>query len=313
MNKTFKKIFSVCSAVVTTLTATLFHSTKLHAYGTTPRIVFAGPSQAGKTKLISRICGNSYDSNYVRTLATDFRSTSQITICDTSGDSMFLSIIDIYLKHNRLCVLSISNTNQKTADFLELIAKNNVPNVVLCITKTDVGKPDSDEVSKLLVEIKQKLPNVSVFDEVLYTSAQKNKFKFCKPDKYNASNEYHIYNTETNEKMLAAKLYELCGSKAEDFQFEIYEEGTSYEERIEYDSYPDELGGKYIEYYSFTEKPTTSNGRKYALGFGIPAGLLTLIFGAAYYEYDRHFRKPATKKTETKSEQTPKVNRKISS
>ncbi|MBP3320575.1 MAG: hypothetical protein J6K87_02915, partial [Clostridia bacterium] len=65
---------------------------------------------------------------------------------------------------------------------------------------------------------------------------------------------------------------------------EIYEGETSYGESIKYDS--------------LIEKPTTSNGRKYALGFGIPAGLLTLIFGTAYYEYDRHFRKQ--EKTQTK-------------
>lgn len=265
MNKTFKKIFSVCCAVVTTLTATLFHSTKLQAYGTTPRIVFAGPSQAGKTKLISKICGNSYDSDYVPTITMEFDYTRKLNIWATGGDNALRSILDANLKSASLCVLSISNTNQETADFLKLIAENNVPNVVLCITKTDESVPDSDAVSELLDKIKQTLQDVNVFDEVLYTSAKDNKFKFCTPDKYTASDEYRIYNTETNETVLADKLYELC------------------------------------------------TGKKYALGLGIPAALLTLIFGTAYYEYDRHFRKKIRNKTKTKSEQTPKVNRKISS
>ena len=78
MNKTFKKIFSVCCAVVTTLTATLFHSTNLKAEGQKQQIVFVGPEQAGKTKLISRIYGNSYNSDYATTIGMDFFSVSQL-------------------------------------------------------------------------------------------------------------------------------------------------------------------------------------------------------------------------------------------
>lgn len=292
MNKTFKKIFSVCCAVVTTLTATLFHSTNLKAEDQKQKIVFVGPEQAGKTKLVSRICGKSYNPDYVATNSVDSHCTPHNQVYDLSGQDWFRSAIRMYLNGISLCVLSISNTNQETEDFLNILAKNNVPNVVLCITKTDESVPDSDAVSRLLTNIKDKLPlNVKVFDEVLYTSAQNNKFKFCKPDEYTTSDENYIYNTEKNETVLADKLYELCGGKAEDSQSETYATGTSY-----------------YEY-----KTNISNGKKYALGLGIPAGLLTLIFGTAYYEYDRHFRKPATTKTETKSEQTPKVDQKISS
>lgn len=302
MNKTFKKIFSVYCAVVTTLTATLFRPTHLQACETKPKIVFAGPKKVGKTKLVSRICGTDYDSDYVSTTWVDIGTTDKIIIWDTSGDSVLCGILTAYFSGARLCVLSISNTNQEIEDFLNVIAnKKDVPNVVLCITKTDKSTPTSDEVSSLLNTVKQKLQDVTVFDEVLYTSAKENTFKFCTPDNYNDSDEYRIYDTETNEKVLAAKLYELCGGKAEDFQSETYEEETSYEESIEYDPSTEDFGGKYIEYNSFAEKPNKSKGKKYALGLGIPATLLTLIFGTAYYEYDRHFRKPATTKTETKS------------
>ncbi|MBQ3093420.1 MAG: hypothetical protein IJC57_04115 [Clostridia bacterium] len=248
MNKTFKKIFSVCCAVVTTLTATLFHSTNLSAGGQKHKIVFAGPSETGKTKLVSRICGNSYNSDYVATMSTDFASSSQLTLWDTTGNTRFLDIMAGCFKSARLCVLSISMESQETEDFLNMLADYDVPNVVLCITKTDKGIPDSEEVSRLLAGIKQKLPDdVTVFDEVLYTSAQKNTFKFCTPDEYTASNESYIYNVATQEKVLAAKLYELCGDKAEDSQSETYAAGTSYEESIEYDS--------------FTGKPNTSTAK----------------------------------------------------
>ena len=231
MNKTFKKVFSVCCAVVTTLTATLFHSTNLKAEGQKQHIVFVGPEQAGKTKLISGIGGNSYNSDYAATIDTDFFSVSRLlTLWDTSGNTRFFGLIGNSFKLKQLCVLSISNTNQDTGNFLNSIAKNNVPNVVLCITKTDEGTPASEEVSSLLGTVKDKFSGVTgvrVFDEVLYTSAKKNTFKFCTPDECNTSEEYQIYDTEKNEKVLAAKLYELCGGKAKDFQDAIYRQTVS--------------------------------------------------------------------------------------
>ncbi|MBQ3093421.1 MAG: hypothetical protein IJC57_04120 [Clostridia bacterium] len=281
MNKTFKKIFSVCYAVVTTLTATLFHSTNLSAGGQ-KRMVFMGPQGTGKSKLFSRIYDNSYYSNYAATIGWNFVTAGQIKIWDTTGDSRFLDTTKVFLRDASLCVLFISNTNQKTEDFLNVIAESQVPNVVLCITKTDEGVPDSEAVRQLLGKIKQELQKAKVFDEVLYTSAQNNKFRFCTPDTYKASDEYQIYDTKADKQVLAAKLYELCGRKAEE---------PSYDEH----------------------KTTTSKGKTYALGLGIPVALLPLILGIGYYEYDRHFRKPAKTKTETKSEQTPKANRKISS
>ena len=261
MNKTFKKIFSVCCAVVTTLTATLFHSTNLKACEPQPQIVFAGPKRVGKTKLTSRICGTDYDPDYVPTKCGSYHIMKRITCCDTSGDSKFLNFLQSFLRGATLCVLCISNTKQEPEDFLNILAENDVPKVVLCITKTDENTPDNEQVSSLLTNIQDKLPpNVKVFDEVLYTSANENTFKFCTPDKYTDSDEYRIYNTGKSEPALAEKLYELCVGKAEDFQPETYTAGTS-------------------------------KDKKYALGLGIPAGLLTLIFGTGYYEYDRHFRK----------------------
>lgn len=289
MNKTFKKIFSVCCAVITTLTATLFHSANLRADDRKQKIVFAGPQKSGKTNLVLRIYDNIYNSDYAATIGAPFVSAGQIQLWDTGGNSIFLDDMGKYLRGAHLCVLSISNTNQKTENFLNVIAESQVPNVVLCITKTDVGTPVSEEVSSLLDTVKNALPGVNVFDEVLYTSAQDNTFKFCTPDKYDASDEYQIYDTEAKKQVLAAKLYGLCGGKAEDFEAETYTAGPpSYE--------------KY--------KTTTSKGKKYA---GITVALLSLILGIGYYEYDRHFRKKIRKKTKTKSEQTPKVNRKISS
>ena len=297
MNKTSKKIFSICCAVVTTLTATLFHSTNLRAGDQEQQIVFVGPEQAGKTKLVSRICENSYNSNYVDTNGINYNCTAYNQVYDLSGQPWFRGAIYWYLTEPKLCVLTISNKNQETEDFLNILATYNVPNVVLCITKTDEGIPASGEVSSLLDTVRNALTGVTgvtgvkVFDEVLYTSAKNNTFRFCTPDECNTSEEYQIYDTEAKKQVLAAKLYELCGRKAADFETATYAAGTSCDEY----------------------KTTTSKGKTYALGLGIPATLLSLILGIGYYEYDRHFRKQDKTKTETKSEQTPKVNRKISS
>ena len=205
-----------------------------------------------------------------------------------------------------------------------MLADYDVPKVVLCITKTDNGIPDSEEVSSLLDTVKDKFSSVNVFDKVLYTSARGNTFKFCTPDKYNASTEYHIYNTETNETVLANKLYELCGGEAEQSQDYIYRQLGSFgnigyeahfqnetfwqrlfsESNSEYENFHIALYGSetfqdHLGQSSFVARPTTSKGRKYALGLGITAALLTLIFGTGYYEYDRHFRTLVKTKTKT--------------
>ena len=278
MNKTFKKIFSVCCAAVTTLTATLSHSTNLRAGDQDQKIVFVGPEEAGKSALISRICDNIYNSNYAPTIGADFNSTPRQRLWDLSGNRSY-NIIGCCFRGADLCVLSISKENQKTEDFLNILAKYNVPKVVLCITKTNVDKPASKEVSSLLETAKQTLTDVTVFNEVLYTSAKDNTFIFCTPDKFDSTTPTPIHGSKPADKVLANKLYELCGGKAEDFQSETYEEGTFY----------------------------------YAFGLGITASLLTWISGTAYYEYDRHFSEQKNTKTETKFEQTPKANQKISS
>ena len=256
MNKTFKKIFSVCSAVVTTLTTTLLHSTNLRAGDRKQKIVFAGPEASGKTNLVSRIRKNSYNSAYKASIGADFDPTPRQTLWDLSGNRSY-SIFDCCFQDTDLCVLSISKENKKTEDFLNILAKYNVPKVVLCITKTDVDKPASKEVSSLLETVKQTLTGVTVFNEVLYTSAKDNTFRFCTPDKFDSTTPTPIHGSKPADKVLANKLYELCGGKAEDFQSETYEEGTFY----------------------------------YAFGLGITASLLTWISGTAYCEYDRHFRK----------------------
>ena len=80
------------------------------------------------------------------------------------------------------------------------------------------------------------------------------------------------------KQVLAAKLYELCGRKAEDFESETYTART-----LSYDEY----------------KTTTSKGGKYAFYLGIPVALLTLISGTTYYEYYMHFSEQKNTKTKT--------------
>ena len=200
MNKTFKKIFSVCSAVVTTLTATLCHSTNPQTYVPKPKIVFAGPKASGKTKLVSGICNKyRYNSDYVATVFVNLAYTGQIQLWDTAGASMYIGVLPMYFGDTDLCVLHMSNTNQDIEDFLNILAETHVPKVVLCITKTDKSVPDSEKVRQLLGKIKQELPDVNVFDEVLYTSAQENTFRFCTPDECNTSEKYQIYDTEAKK------------------------------------------------------------------------------------------------------------------
>ena len=89
MNKTFKKILSVCCTVVTTLTATLFRSTEVQAYNSY-RIFFIGESGVGKTQLVNRIDKNEFSDDYKYTIVAGFfikntTASDSLQLWDTVG------------------------------------------------------------------------------------------------------------------------------------------------------------------------------------------------------------------------------------
>ena len=89
MNKTFKKILSVCCTVVTTLTATLFRSTEVRA-DDTYKIVFIGYPEVGKTQLVGRIEGKEFSEFCLTTMSVEFSCGKTVNgekyqVWDTAG------------------------------------------------------------------------------------------------------------------------------------------------------------------------------------------------------------------------------------
>ncbi|XP_063905522.1 uncharacterized protein LOC135124404 [Zophobas morio] len=120
------------------------------------KVIFLGPSGAGKTSIIKRYIENSWKDNGNMTMGCDlytckhvisdiFDLTLKFHLWDTAGQERFCSIIPRYYREAKVALLVFDITSQKSFEkmkrwFAEL--ENNASPMVLCLigNKTDLDK-----------------------------------------------------------------------------------------------------------------------------------------------------------------------------
>lgn len=311
MNKTFKKILSVCCTVVTTLTATLFRSTEVRA-DNNYRIFFIGDEQVGKTQLVKRIAGNEFEKNYRPTIGVDFEpmatnSGARLRLWERpGGNKSWLECVTALYIGNDVLVYCCSNDQINSQSRENLQESFEIPadsSVMLCITKMDdlhqSDQPSTtdfnqENLKKILTQFREANAGCNILSEILVTSAKNDRYKLCTPETYDSTECKNIY------KNLAEDLVNLC----KDQQSTRPDVGLL-DDLCGASDDADNDGATY--HMSLAAKDSRSYGKKPKLKMsrwlGIPASLvcLGLIGGlGCYYEYDRHKTKIAEKKPKGK-------------
>lgn len=149
----------------------------------TYRVVFLGASEVGKTSLIVKMTGNTFDSYLENTVACDFKKFSydhngteiNLSLWDTAGQEQYRSITNYYFKGAKffmlVCSIEDLNTLNELDYFIELINSyadtNNFKTFILC------NKVDLEETQKKIsiddINVYQKKMNI---DEFFFTSAK---------------------------------------------------------------------------------------------------------------------------------------------
>jgi len=292
MNKTFKKILSVCCTVVTTLTATLFRSTEVHANNAYD-IVFIGDQKVGKTQLAKRIAAEEFDENYTSTIGLDFFNTTTtaedlLQLWDMAGCGLYQHLAPQYYKDAHVLLYCCSAQQLKSYTQNYNIAKYNIPRgskVLICITQTDTMTDATSEtktqIGQTLEYFRQNATGCTILPEILVTSAKNNQYKFCTPENYDSTDCKNIYQNLAND------IVDLCRDSEGDQNTEENElcEKNKYAEKTE-TTINDRLD----------ELDTIGNGNKRQLHLGYWLGIPTSLFGIGllgYYGYDRHKNKKA--------------------
>ena len=204
MNKTFKKILSVCCTVVTTLTATLFRSTEVRA-DNDYKIVFIGDEKVGKTQLAKRIAENGFSDDYKFTLGVCYstRTTTagdSLQLFDLAGEERFRSLGTMYCQRADVLLYCCSAQQLKSYTQNCNIAQYNIPSgskVLICITQEDtmpdVARETKTQLGQALKTFQTAAPECTILPEILVTSAMKNQYKFCTPENYDSTTYKNIY------------------------------------------------------------------------------------------------------------------------
>jgi len=298
MNKTFKKILSVCCTIVTTLTATLFRSTEVRA-NNTYKIVFIGDEQVGKTQLAKRIATEEFDENYTPTIVTNFFARisdeeDRITMFDLASNQRFQTIVQTYY-HKAHVLLYCCSTQQLTSQTQNCnIDKYNIPRdstVLICITQadtmTDAESETKTQIGQAFQYFRQDAAECTILPKILVTSAKKNQYKFCKPEDYDSTTYKNI------DPNLAEDLVNLCRSQ---------------------EAAQNTGNAGATNNTSLYDIDNSSNGKKPKLHMRYWLGIPTSLFGIGLlaslgcYEYDRHKKKKLVKPKAPKipKEQPPK-------
>ncbi len=313
MNKTFKKILSVCCTVVTTLTATLFRSTEVHA-DNTYKIVFIGESEVGKTQLVTRIARNEFVGNYTSTIgASFFTRTSgkedRINLFDLAGTERFQIFVQTYY-HKAHVLLYCCSTQQLTSQTQNCnIDKYNIPRdstVLICITQADTMTDDKSDTQTQLGQTLQyfqtNAPQCTILPEILVTSAKTGKYKFCKPEDYDSTTYKNIHPN------LAEDLVNLCRGQ------ETAQNTVKSDQRGMCENSGNDSNAGATNNTSLADNDNRSYGKKPKMHLGYWLGIPTSLFGIGLlaslgcYGYDRHKKKKLVKPKAPKipKEQPPK-------
>ena len=308
MNKTFKKILSVCCTVVTTLTATMFRSTEVRA-DNNYRIFFIGDEQVGKTQLVKRIAENEFEKNYRPTIGVDFetmatKSGARLRLWERpGGNKSWLECVTALYIGNDVLVYCCSNDQINSQSRENLQESFEIPadsSVMLCITKKDdlhqSDQPSTTDfnqetLQKLLKQFQEANAGCKILPAILVTSAKNNKYKLCTPENYDSTECKNIY------KNLANDIVALCSGQEPD-RSNVHAERT---EEMSGDSATSGNTGATIN-TSLDDIDNSSYSKKPKLNMGCRLGVITLLVSlgligglGCYYEYDRHKTKIAEK------------------
>ena len=278
MNKTFKKILSVCCTVVTTLTATLFRSTEVRAKNLYS-IVFIGDGKVGKTQLVTRTINNAFAENYKPSYVVDFitrqtESGDELQLWDTAERKENRADIQTSYHFAQVLLYCCSCDQIESQSQQDLKKSFEIPDdspVMLCITKKDdlhhSNQPSTNDFNQeklqnILAQFREANKGCNILPKILVTSAKNNNYKLCTPEGYDSTECKDIYQN------LAEDLVNLCRVQ-----------------EIAQNPVDSELEAGMCE--------TSGNDRAYWLV--VPASLvcLGLIGGLGCYAYDRYKKKKA--------------------
>ncbi len=135
------------------------------------KVVFLGPTEAGKTQLARRLAGKSYLEQTEPTIGSDFFSKriseqNSLLIWDTAGLERYKFFIPRYTSGaDKLCLVIPADKPLIKEEILSFLPTQNVKNdaeVYLIINKTDLGvsamndDDNDDDINALLEAVKEK-------------------------------------------------------------------------------------------------------------------------------------------------------------
>lgn len=150
------------------------------------KIILAGDKNVGKSSLISRFCDDSFSENMKDTIGVDFKRKKvnlkisdkqipvELNIWDFAGEQKYRKLFPSYANGASGALILFDMTKKETlngiTDWVEIVEKNAIYNVVKLLVATKVDLKDKLEISK--EEITKFNKKFSWDAEIIKTSAK---------------------------------------------------------------------------------------------------------------------------------------------